>query len=206
MHFNYCLGWWASRLLSVLVFGVEVSGREHIPSTGGFILASNHISYYDPPMVGSRVQRVMYFFAKHELFKRPVIRAILRSVNALPVRRGVIDRNALDLAVEAVHKGNGLVVFPEGTRSRGGDFLAPRPGIGMIAHRAGCPIVPTYISGFNRPGDCFLRRMRSRIFFGEPLSIDWVRSHQADKSGYLAIAEAVMERIRQLRDDVNGVK
>ncbi len=206
MRLIYRLGWLAARLTSALIFRSKVTGREFLPTAGGFILASNHISYYDPPLVGSYISRNMYYFGKRELFKQPIIGAILRKVNTLPVRRGTVDRAALDMAVEAVCNGNGLVVFPEGTRSRTGDFLKPKPGVGMIALRADCPIVPVFISGFDRPRDCILGKSRGRISYGEPFSVDWVRSHPADKSGYIAIAEAVMERIGQLRDNVNSVK
>ncbi|MCK4632409.1 MAG: 1-acyl-sn-glycerol-3-phosphate acyltransferase, partial [candidate division Zixibacteria bacterium] len=88
MRLIYRLGWLAARLTSALIFRSKVTGREFLPTAGGFILASNHISYYDPPLVGSYISRNMYYFGKRELFKQPIIGAILRKVNTLPVRRG----------------------------------------------------------------------------------------------------------------------
>jgi 1-acyl-sn-glycerol-3-phosphate acyltransferase len=196
---QYRCGWLLSRLAARLVFRVRVSGLEHLPKTGGFILASNHISYYDPPLLGSWVPRELFFFAKKELFRNRVIGAVLRSVNALPVKRGVIDRQALGLAIEAIRRGYGLVMFPEGTRSRTGQFLEAKPGIGMIAGAAGCAIVPAYLRGFDRPRDCLLWKTRAVIALGTPLAASWVTSFPADKNGYLAISRGVMERIAELR-------
>lgn len=204
MRFNivYWIVWSLTRIISKLFFRVRVGGQENIPPKGGFIMATNHISYYDPPLVGAWVTRELYFFAKKELFKNRLFGAIIRTANSLPVNRQGIDRQAIRLAVDAIERGFGLTMFPEGTRFRTGNFLVPKPGVGMIAARAGCPIAVGYIHGSDRPGDCFRGRDRLSITYGETFSADWVKSYPASKEGYQQIAEAVMERIGRLKAGV----
>jgi 1-acyl-sn-glycerol-3-phosphate acyltransferase len=202
----YFVGYWLTRILSWLLFRPRIIGRENVPRDGGFIMASNHISYFDPPLVGSWQGRRMYFFTKQELFQNRLFGAVLRACNSLPVRRGTIDRQAIRLATEIIHQGYGLVFFPEGTRSRTDQFLPAKPGLGVVARTAECPIVPVYLHGSNRLKDCFRRRARMTIVYGEPFPTNWVKSFAPMKSGYQAMAEAVMERITHLRKQVTSVK
>jgi 1-acyl-sn-glycerol-3-phosphate acyltransferase len=188
-----------------LFFRIKIRGVENLPREGGFILASNHLSYFDPPLVGTWVPRQVYFMAKQELFKNPLFGNIIKRTNALPLRRGTIDRVALDLCVETLKAGNVLTVFPEGTRAKEGHFLKPKPGIGMVAVRAGCPIVPVLIDGSNQLMDCLLGRYRIRITYGQPLSAEWVKSFEATKESYTQIAEKVMERIEALKKEPQAV-
>jgi 1-acyl-sn-glycerol-3-phosphate acyltransferase len=200
MNVLYYSGWSFFRIITKAVFRIRVQGRENIPKTGGFIVAANHIAYFDPPFIGSWIPREMYFFAKEELFNSRLFGALLRKVNARPVKRGAIDRQALKTAVDAIERGFGLTIFPEGTRSRGVDFLNPKPGIGMIARQAKCPIVPCYVHGTNKLSKCLWGRQRLSITFGEPLSPDWVSSFSESKDAYLEIAQTIMRRIAALRD------
>jgi len=198
MKILYYTGWTLTRIVTKSVYRIKVSGTENIPQQGGFILASNHLSYYDPLLVGSWATRQVYFMAKQELFENPLFGGIIRRTNALPLRRGTIDRAALDSCVEVIEHGFGLTVFPEGTRARQGEFLDPKPGVGMVAVRARCPIVPTYIHGSNNLGACLLGRERLSITYGEPLPADWVASFEAGKESYTEIARVVMEHIAGL--------
>lgn len=195
----YWFGWFLTRVLGTLLFRAKVSGREHIPRTGAFILASNHISYYDPPLVGSFQRRELYFFAKKELFKNKLFGAVITATNSLPVSRGAVDRRAIELALDALKRGFGLTIFPEGTRAPKGSFLPPKPGLGRIAREAVVPIVPAYIHGANDLKACFRGRSRLSITYGEPFTADWVASFPDDKEGYVAISAAVMERIASMK-------
>ncbi len=201
MDILYTNGWFLSRAVAAIVFRMQVSGRRHVPHKGGFILASNHVSYFDPPLLGSAVNRELHFLAKAELFRNPVFGWILRNVNAIPVKRGAMDRQALKMAVAAIGKGYGLTLFPEGTRSKTADFLPPKPGLGMIASHAGCPIVPAYVDGSNDPAACLLGRTHLHIAFGEPFPAEWVCSFEASKQSYLEISSSVLERIGIIRAD-----
>jgi len=124
MHILYWTGRALTRVLSRTLFGWQVTGREHVPPTGGFILAGNHISYYDPNLLGSSISREVYFFGKEELFSIPVVGWAIRRTNAMPVKRGAVDRAALKMAIGTIQKGHGLTIFPEVTRSKTGDFLS----------------------------------------------------------------------------------
>jgi len=198
MKILYYTGWTIARVVSKFVFRIKVTGRENIPKEGGFILASNHLSYFDPPLVGSWFRRPVYFMAKQELFKNRLFGNIISRTNALPLRRGTIDRAALDSCVEVIERGFGLTVFPEGTRATKGRFLDPKPGVGMVALRARCPIVPAYIHGSNNLKACLLGRDRLSITYGEMLPAEWVASFETSKEGYVQLAKAVMEKIASL--------
>lgn len=200
----YYSGWLTTRILSRILFGIKVQGQENIPRTGGFIIASNHISYYDPPIVGSWSTRQMAFLAKKELFANRIFGSVLRRVNAMPVSRGSVDREALRQSIQTIRSGLGLVFFPEGTRSRTDKFLEPRAGIGMVASKAECPVVPAYLHGPNKLRDCFRRRERMAVIYGEPISSEWILSCGASKEGYLKIATTIMDCIGGLKRNYLG--
>jgi len=202
MKIIYPIGWFLSRSTAEILGGLKIYGRENVPKTGGFILAPNHISYYDPPFVGCCINRPIHFFAKYELFKNSFFGAILRRVNALPVKRGVVDRQALKMAIEVIKQGSGLTMFPEGTRSKTDKLLKPKPGLGLIARHAECPIVPAFILNTNKLKSCFFRKNRVHISFGKPLSANWVKSFEKKKEDYLAISNTVLEKISELRDNL----
>jgi 1-acyl-sn-glycerol-3-phosphate acyltransferase len=201
MKILYWTGWTISRLVAKIIYRVKVSGTNNIPQSGAFILASNHISYFDPPLVGSCITREVYFFAKKELFNFKPFGFVLNRVNARPVKRGVIDRSALETAIEILKAGKALTVFPEGTRSKTDDFLPPKPGIGMIAREAGVSIVPAFIHGANRLSDCFWGKTRLTVKYGGPISAEWVKCQSAEKEGYLSIAGEIMKRIGKLKTE-----
>ena len=202
MNFLYFVGWSFFRLTSRFVFRVKVSGLQNVPASGGFILASNHISYFDPPLLGSCLKRDMYFFAKEELFNRKLFGAVLRQVNSLPVKRGIFDRRALETAINIVRNGNGLVFFPEGTRSKNGQLMSPKIGVGVIARQAVCPIIPAFISGADTLKKSLTDRRKLFVKFGEPLTVEWIKSFPAVKDSYREIALTVMSRIADLREEL----
>jgi 1-acyl-sn-glycerol-3-phosphate acyltransferase len=200
MKILYHTGRTLTRVFSKFVFRIRVSGQGNIPRSGGFILASNHISWYDPPVVGSWAPREFYFFAKRELFKNKLFGNILSRVNALPVKRGAVDRAAIEASLDVMRRGYGLTFFPEGTRSKIDEFLDPKPGIGLLALQARCPIVPCYVHGTNKLKACFWGRDRMRVVYGEPFDERWLDSFPENKGGYQMIANAIMQRIGELRD------
>jgi len=184
--------------------GAHVTGKEHLPKEGAFILAPNHLSYFDPPLVGAFVPRRVHFFAKQELFDAPILGFLVRRVNVHPVKRGAFDRNAIRTAVAVLKDGNPLTVFPEGTRGSRDTFLAPKPGIGMIARQAEVPIVPCYMEGTDTVWDCILRKRRFTVCYGQAISADWIRSLPSSKETWLRIADEVMKRLTALRALVRG--
>lgn len=186
-----------------LVTGWEVRGRQHVPARGGVIVASNHVSFWDPPMVGAATSRELHFLAKSELFRTPVLGPLIASVNAIPIRRGMADLTGMARALEVLKRGDALLMFPEGTRIRGGELGAARPGVGMLAVHSDAHIVPAYISGSDRPRDWWLRRTRVRVWFGVARHWKSYIDPEADLTPgrplYQAVGEGVMREIAVLR-------
>ena len=184
-----------SRLVLGLFFGLRANGAERLPS-GAFLLASNHKSYLDPPLLGAAAPRPISFLAKEELFRVPGLGAVIRLLGATPIRRGAADRHGLEEALARLSQGTPLVVFPEGTRIRGPGLGEPHPGIALLARRASVPVVPVRIWGSDRPWRAFLRR-RERIWvlFGDPLPPPAVGGATAARD----FARGVMAAIATLR-------
>ena len=201
----FWFGWVLSRSAAA-VCHVKISGKEHIPKKGPFILASNHISNFDPPIMGSCSGRELHFLAKKQLFDNLLAKWWLLGVNSIPLNRGAIDRTALAKCLDALKKGNGLVIFPEGTRSKTGDFLSPKPGIGMLAIQAKCPIVPAFVQGTDRLSSCFLGRSKLLVSFGEPIPAEWLESIPPEKENFHMVASTVMERIKALKEKTLSLK
>jgi 1-acyl-sn-glycerol-3-phosphate acyltransferase len=155
----------ANALLGALS-GWSVTGIDRVPRRGGLIVASNHISFWDPPLIGAALPRDMFFLAKQELFTTPVLGPLIRSWNAIPIRRGTADLSGLARAIETLKRGSALLMFPEGSRMRDGELHPARPGLGLMAVSADVPIVPCYISGSNHPGRWWYRGARVRMTFG----------------------------------------
>ena len=186
-----------------LLSGREVKGSENVPRSGAVIVASNHISFWDPPLVGSAVPREMHFLAKEELFSSPVLGPLIRSVNAIPIRRGAADLSGLSRAIEVLKRGGALLLFPEGSRMRDGELHPARPGLGLMAVQADARIVPCYISGSSRPRRWWYRGARVRIWFGPARHWRSLAGPDDDlapgRALYHRLGEAVMREIALLR-------
>ena len=157
---------------------VQVHGIENMPSTGPIIIASNHLNDVDPGILCTRIDRVLVFMTKAELFKIPLLAQFLRAFGAFPVRRGEADLGSLRLASAALAEGKALVIFPEGTREGPPEVLAKaHPGAALLALRQDVPVVPVAIQGsgvFEVP-KMFLRldrRVRVTLTIGEPFVLE----------------------------------
>jgi cytidylate kinase len=142
------------------------TGKEHIPLRGPLIVACNHISFWDPPLVGSLFPRVLAFLAKEELFQNKVFGALLAGYNSIPIPRGPRARSALRGAEGVLDRGGAVLIFPEGTRSKTGSFLPPRAGISHLAALSRVPVLPARIKGSRQIRRSMLRRVEIRIAFG----------------------------------------
>lgn len=115
-EFVYAVIRFLFNVVTYLFIGMKVYGEAHIPKTGAFIMASNHASYFDPPLVGTAVHhRLIHFMAKEELFHNPLMGWFLRYVKTFPVHRGRVDRKAMAEALRVLKEGEVLGIFPEGT-------------------------------------------------------------------------------------------
>jgi glycerol-3-phosphate dehydrogenase (NAD(P)+) len=180
------LVYWLARLLikpAVLVyFRVRRLGREHVPD-GGVILASNHRSFLDPFVIGCCVRRPIYFVAKRELFKNPLVGWFLNCMGAFPVRRGQSDEESVKTALELLANGKAVVFFPEGTRIVSGSLGQPKRGVGRLTLLSGAPVVPVAVTGSEGARDGWrIRPVRVHVRFGAPLTFPKV----ADPSAFLA--------------------
>jgi 1-acyl-sn-glycerol-3-phosphate acyltransferase len=164
----------AKYVLLPLYTRIEVRGSENVPPTGPLIIASNHLSDADPGILSSRIDRVIVYMTKAELFKIPLLAQFLRAYGAFPVRRGEADLGALRLASAALAEGRALCIFPEGTREGPAEVLGKaHPGAALLALRHEVPVLPVAIQGSGRmamPG-MFLRvdrRLKVTVTIGEP--------------------------------------
>ena len=179
-------------------FRCKIIGANNIPTHGGAIIASNHISLFDPPVIGTSLVRPLHFMAKEELFVIPMVRWFLNKLNAFPVRRGMADRTAIRHALTLLENGEILGLFPEGTRSITGKLGKPEAGLAMIALKAGVPIIPTAIIGTNKvfKSGCLLPRFI--VKFGSPIIVHY---EKADKETMENLSNTIMHEISKLLEE-----
>ncbi len=137
---------WIAIFLFHIANRIRIKGRYNVPRQGAFIIASNHLSWTDIPLVVFHLHRKVVYMAKEEYFNSR-LRWLVRFLGSFPVKRGEGDRQALRTGEEQLKKGNILVIFPEGTRSRSRTLAKAHAGMGMIALRTGVPVVPVAIWG-----------------------------------------------------------
>ncbi len=186
--------------LAKLFFRFKVINEANVPREGGVIVAANHNSYFDIPLLDAALYRKADNMAKVELFANPVIAWLFRTLGGFPIRRGTMDRAAMEEAVRRLKSGRLLVVYPEGTRSKDGELQAAKPGIGWIVAQSGAAVVPAYIDG-TRPVRLF---NPVTIIFGRPLNfsgrVDGAKKEKMHpKMLYDTIAREVMTQIAELR-------
>ncbi len=162
--------YFAIRWLAIFVFhisnSVRLKGRYNVPRQGAFIIAANHLSWTDIPLIPMHFQRKVVYMAKEEYFIGKLA-WLVRFLGSFPVKRGEGDRQALRTGEEQLKKDNILVIFPEGTRSRTRTMAKAHAGMGMIALRTGTPVVPVAIWGSENA----LKKFRApvTISYGEPI-------------------------------------
>ncbi|MEM0966734.1 MAG: lysophospholipid acyltransferase family protein [Verrucomicrobiota bacterium] len=199
----YRIGWNLSMAVFDSLFRIENYENHHVPERGPFLLAANHISYLDPPAIGVSFRRPIHYFARDTLFRGPADR-ILRGVNAVPVNnRGGSDLTAMRRALDVLKEGEGLLVFPEGTRSPDGNFLEPRRGIGLLACKGGVPVLPARLFGtFEALGRGRKPRfgVPLRIRFGPLLQPEEFDPGRSAKDRFDQAAEKIMASIRRIKD------
>ena len=188
------------RWLCIALGGYHIHGREHIPTSGAVIIATNHTSVVDAPLVAWCTKRPVRCMAKSSLFKMPVIGTWWTALGAFPVSRGSADRNAIRTALGVLANGELLLLFPEGRRGDGATLGKAKKGMAMIALKANVPIIPAYIEGPNKmfpTGFHLPRRARLYIRIGSPIDLAPFQG----KDGLDALGPAVMARIEKLRDE-----
>jgi 1-acyl-sn-glycerol-3-phosphate acyltransferase len=202
----YWTVWIIVRASARLLFRLRVSGQEHIPRTGGVLIAANHASYLDIPILGCALPRQASFIGRLDLFSG-IVGTILRYLGWIPIRRELVDRKAFDEAVRRLKAGHVVVIYPEGSRSPDGRLQPGKPGIGMIAAAAGCPVVPALLEGTYEalpPGASWIRVRPIKVIFGQPIDFSTVlepENEDTKKVIYQQMSEEIMDRIAALRQE-----
>lgn len=185
-------------LILWVLFGLKVIGKENVPKSGAFILASNHKSFFDPPIIGSTCPREIFFAAKKDLFKIPILGFLVKYYNSIPIRRSGSDKEALFKLIQTLKTGYGIIIFPEGTRFADNILHPPKPGVGLIAVRSNATIVPTYVTGSASLAKQIWKRSL-RLNYGKPFTLtDVGLKSDCGKDGYRMMAETIINRIAQV--------
>ena len=185
-------------LLTRLLCHYEVTGREHISRTGPLLVVSNHLSWYDPILLGVIFPRRLWFMAKIEIFRIPLVGLASRLSGQIPVHRGASDRAALEQALDYLHQERAVAIYPEGTVARHDRLLAAHTGAAMLALRSGVPVLPVAHTGTRR---IFVGRSSWRprvvIRIGEPY-LPQVTPGASRKATLKTVTEELMQRIANM--------
>ncbi len=180
-------------------FRGDVAGQENFPETGPFLIAANHASHLDPPLVGCHVSRQMRFFARKSLWNNRTLGWWLDQIETIPVERDSGDVGAIRRVLQALAEQRAVVLFPEGTRSKDGHLQKPTAGVGLMACKTGVPVVPCRIFGsFEAFGKgTALPRFGTpvSIVFGAPITAAEYDDPGAGKARYEIAAQRIMDRI-----------
>ena len=184
------------RGLASVLADVEVSGGHHVPPRGPLIVVSNHLNSVDPVLLAIFLSRPIHFLTKVELFRIPVIGTLTDWYGGVPLRRGELDRGAIDRTLALLKQGEAVGIFPEGTRSRTGGLQPTKAGLSLIAARSGAPLLPVGITGSEQARGLSIVRdhPRIRIRIGEAFTLPVRRG----RSGHREFTDEVMIRIARL--------
>jgi len=169
--------WLLFRGLFAALGGLRVENADRVPRRGGVMIAPNHVSFADPPVVAVCVKRYAWFLATDEMFEIPVLGTLAKIMRAFPIRQDSPDRTALRRTINLLKQGEAVVVFPEGHVSKDGRMQPIQAGTILLAMQTGVPIVPVGVIATDRmmpPHQWKLRHAGTRIIvrFGEPISVD----------------------------------
>lgn len=173
------------------IWRMRVYGGENMPKTGPVIVACNHVSFFDPPVLGSASPRRIQYMAKEQLFRIPVLGPAIRAVGAYPVDREGSATAAVKRSVEVLRQGGVIGIFPEGTRNLSGGAEV-RGGVSLLASLGKAPVVPARLVGTSGAK----RLERFRVYFGKPMSLPQER--KATREEMANFTEEVMRAIRSL--------
>lgn len=188
----------AKRVLTIVlrIKGYRMQGLENIPAQGPVIIACNHISMWDPIIVGCTMPRQVFFMAKEELFQIKLLSKVFNKLGAFPVKRGEGDISAIRKSLTVLKKGNILGIFPEGTRSKSGDIQEAMAGIALIMEKSKAPILPIKVYGSKG----LLRQKRGNIgiVIGKPIWAHQMSVPQEVENSRLWLANEIMNMVNQM--------
>lgn len=193
----YGILWVLARGVARLFFGFRVVGS--VPKEGGLLVAANHASYFDIPLLGCGMSRRAWYLGRSDLFM-PGVKGILKWLGWIPLKLGRLDRKAFDRAIALIKAGKVVVIFPEGGRSLDGRLRHAKAGLGLIVAQTGCPVVPAYLKGTFDVLPAGAKRPRFHpvsVTFGTPLTFS-AQGNTQTKAFYQEVSRVVMERIAAL--------
>ncbi|MEM8628639.1 MAG: (d)CMP kinase [Chlamydiota bacterium] len=162
MRFFYSVAFFFGQFLARRLYRFEVRGKEHL-FAGAALVIANHTSYFDPPLAVFALGEELHFLARKTLFRSFLFRCLISSLKAHPITAGKRDLHAVKTTLRILENGEKLLLFPEGGRSDGKQILPLAPGIGLLAFKSGCPVLPVYIAG---AGDAWGKNRRLPHLFG----------------------------------------
>ncbi len=202
MRWIYWFGWLLFGAAYRGLFGLRIIGREHLITEGPVLVASNHQSFLDPPLIGNLYDDEMVYLARKTLFKPGFFEWLYNQWNAIPVDQERPDMASLKTIIRKLKEGQRVLLFPEGERSLDGRIGEAAPGIGLVAVKSGAPIQPVRIYGANEAlqrGSSRIRLARITVKIGPPiiLSPEELKA-AANKEGYDRVSQQIMDAIKAL--------
>jgi 1-acyl-sn-glycerol-3-phosphate acyltransferase len=207
MNVWYFLGWCGFRALFKVYFRWRVYDADQVPPEGGVILASNHASFLDPPLIGAGLRRSIHYLARENLFRFPVLGWVLHQWQTVPVDRDGGGAAGLRAILGRLLAGGAIILFPEGTRTRDGKLQPARSGIGLAVVRSAAPVVPVRVFGTFEAYGRHLRIPRPHrvaVKYGPPMRFEQLRaeakicSKPRLKEIYQRVADEIMAAIAKL--------
>jgi 1-acyl-sn-glycerol-3-phosphate acyltransferase len=200
MNFYYRVGHVLCTLIGKLAFNHKVYGRENLIEEGPAILASNHQSYLDPPMIGICCRRDIYYLARNTLFNHKVAGWLIAKLNTVPVDRERGDISAIKAIIRLLQEGRRVIIFPEGTRSIDGRLQPARAGLGMVIAKTLAPVVPVRVFGSHEalPKSGGLKFRPITVVIGKPIRFTRADLEGSGRETYKQLSERVMAEITKL--------
>lgn len=186
------------RIIFRVLWRWKIEGLENLPLNKPVVVVSNHVSVWDPIVIGTALPRPVNFMAKEELFQYPLFRSILSKLHAFPVKRGQPDRAAIRRSLEILHSGGILGIFPEGSRSKTGELLKPHSGVAMIALKAQAAVVPIACIGTEKIGKkgSYFKPFMLRI--GKPLELTEYYNQKLNAKNLELVSQQIIDQISLL--------
>ncbi len=199
LTYRFCI--FTIRWVIRIVFGLEVRGLEKIPKQGRAIIAANHQSYLDPPVIGSNIRRELKYLTKEELLRIPILGGFLRYIGCIPVRRSSLDLEALRRAARILEGDEALLLFPEGHRGRTEGLRPGLGGVGFLASQTNSDVYPIYLENTRGSWKRLIKREKIQMIVGDPIRFSQYQNLTSGKKSeaYRAFSEEVMNQIAAMK-------
>lgn len=194
----YRVGQAVCRPIMKVFYRYKFINNNSIPHEGAYIIASNHMSFSDPVLLGLGQRRRLFFMAKQELFKNKFFAGLIRALGAFPVERGAGDGKAIKTGEDLIKEGNIMTIFIEGGRTKTGEFMRPRSGCALVAQQMQVPVIPACITITGNPKYRFAKRV---IHFGDPLTPQQLGlTPDGDRRQLKNATNMIMDEIKKMRE------